>query len=542
MTAIARSLGAVASLLGLAASAHAAELELAYAALELPGAPAQLIPVQMDGDDPLELAVVVVYTAWDERAVEEISEVDEVNGLVAVLTIVPALLENRELWLFDRDDAGRWHAAADPLELAGDILSIETTRHPAIPLLALTDGGADAIRLERGTSPRLERASLVAARTAMAESGAFLPRLRWTHDLDGDPWPDLLLPTTAGWRLYRGIEAGFESEPERTLPLPAFERTQTPWRRDLPLPVVRDVDGDGHSDVLAPHPLDGWRTFFVYRNDGKGGFGPAVGPLGDPPDAPTGDDAPAVVFFDDLDGDGIAEYFSQETVKLEEGAGMRREMAHAKRPPHRYRVFDATPTLAPAARPRLEFESVGYAFPDTSEVRLPGGLWDLDGDGRRDLVTLTLDFSMLQALRVVVAQSLSIGLEFDILCQAADGTFSPVPGLDLAGKFRLDLKNFRQGQLSLFGGDFDGDGRKDFVQIGRGRNVSIHRGAAGCRFPAAPDLEIRLVDAPRDLALVDVRDLDGDGLSDLSVVQPQRGAGSETAPVRVDLYLSGGGS
>ena len=80
------------------------------------------------------------------------------------------------------------------------------------------------------------------------------------------------------------------------------------------------------------------------------------------------------------------------------------------------------------------------------------------------------------------------------------------------------------------------------MQIGRGRHVSIHRGAAGCRFPAAPDFEIRLVDEPRDLALVGVTDLNGDGLSDLSVVHPQRGRGSETAPVRLDLYLSGGGS
>jgi hypothetical protein len=533
---------AAAAILWLAAAARAADLELAYSALELPGAPAQIIPVQMDDDESLELAVIVVYTAWDELALEETSEIDEIDGLVAMLTIVPALLENRELWLFDRDGEGRWRAAAEPLELASDVLSIEATRHPAVPLLALTDGGADVIRTHREESGRFERERLVAARTAIAGSGAFLPRLRWSHDLDGDSWPDLLLPTAEGWQLHRGVEAGFEGEPERTLALPAFEDTETPWRHDLPLPEVRDVDGDGHADVLVRHPLQGWGTFFVYRNDRGRGFDPVIGPLGDPPGAVGRDDGPAIVFFDDIDGDGRAEYVSQETVELEDDAGMRREMAHAKRTPHRYRILDATATLAPAAEPRLEFETVGYSFPDASDVRLPGGLWDLDGDGRRDLVTLTLDFSMLQALRVVVAQSLSIGLEFQVLCQNDDGGFAPVPGLDLSGKFRLDLKNFRQGQLSLFGGDFDGDGRRDFVQIGSGKDVSIHRGAPGCRFPRAPDFEIRLVDEPRDLALVDVADLDGDGLSDLSVVQPQRDKGSETAPVRVDLYLSGGGS
>ena len=71
----------------------------------------------------------------------------------------------------------------------------------------------------------------------------------------------------------------------------------------------------------------------------------------------------------------------------------------------------------------LELESIGYSFPDDSDIRLPGGLWDLDGDGRRDLITLTLDFSVLQAVRVLVAQSLSIGLEFQVACQQPDGTF-----------------------------------------------------------------------------------------------------------------------
>jgi hypothetical protein len=171
-------------------------------------------------------------------------------------------------------------------------------------------------------------------------------------------------------------------------------------------------------------------------------------------------------------------------------------------------------------------------------------LWDIDGDGRRDLITLTLDFSLLQALRILVAHSLSIGLDFHVFCQQADGSFEPVAGLDLSGRFRLDLNDFRQGQLSMFDGDFDGDSRKDFVQIGRGRKVTIHRGRSGCRFPTEPDLEIELAEAPKDLALVDVADLDGDGLSDLSIIRPQRQRQGQStqakAPVRLDLYLSGG--
>jgi FG-GAP-like repeat len=520
----------------LTAPAGGTPLRLAYSSLELPGAPAQVSPVDVDDDPQLELAVVVVYTVWNELAVEESSAVDAVHGLVSVMTIVPALLERRELWIFDRPaDGGTWRVLAPPLKLGTDVLSLEATGHPAVPLLALTDAGADAIRLSGGATPTLRREPLVKTPTALAGSGAFLPRLRWVHDLDGDAWPDLLLPVADGWRLYRGTAAGFAESPATVLAAPPFDDVETPWRRDLPLPEVRDVDGDGRTDIVVPHPTRGWEAFYVYRNAGRGAFAGPVGPLG----------GEGTVFFDDLDGDGRAEYVTQHEIELPDDAGLRREMGHARRPPQRYAVFETEADLAPRPTPRVELTVEGYAFADDSEVRLPGGLWDLDGDGRRDLVTLTLDFSMLQAVRVLVARSLSLGIDFHLFCQQADGSFRAVEGLDLSGHFHLDLDDFHQGELSLFSGDFDGDGRRDFLQIGRGDVVTVHRGGPGCRFPAEPDLRLELVDPPLDLALVDVADLDGDGLADLSVIAPRQprdgrgGRGGRGSPVRLDLYLSG---
>ena len=56
----------------------------------------------------------------------------------------------------------------------------------------------------------------------------------------------------------------------------------------------------------------------------------------------------------------------------------------------------------------------------------------------------------------------------------------------------------------------------DFLQVGRGRTVTIHRGQDGCRYPSQPDLTVKLEASPLDLSLVRVQDLDADGLSDLS--------------------------
>ena len=138
-------------------------------------------------------------------------------------------------------------------------------------------------------------------------------------------------------------------------------------------------------------------------------------------------------------------------------------------------------------------------------------------------------------------ERIGIGLDFHVYCQDGAGQFREVPGMDLSGKFKINLKNLQLGQLSQFGGDFDGDGRVDFLQIGRGRTVTIHRGQDGCRYPSQPDLTVKLEDPPLDLSLVRVLDLDGDGLSDLMVIQPDREPEpGVSAPVRLDLYLSRG--
>ena len=160
-----------------------------------------------------------------------------------------------------------------------------------------------------------------------------------------------------------------------------------------------------------------------------------------------------------------------------------------------------------------------------------------DGDGRLDLIALSLDFSLFEAMRVLATKSIKLGLDFGIYRQGEGLSFRPVPNLDLAGELRLRLDSLALGQLSSFAGDFDGDGRADFVQLGRGRKVTIHRGQPGARYAPEPDLVITLEREPLDVALVTVADLDGDGRSDLSVTQPIGGK-AIGARAALDLYLS----
>jgi hypothetical protein len=459
--------------------------------------------------------------------------------------VVPALFDRRELRFLRGLPEGGFADDSEPLPVDTSVLSL-TVGHPGVPVVALTDAGISAVRLEAvegGTRLRLE--SIVEATPLLAGTETFFPDLGLLGEIDGQPPLDLIIPTRRGMVVHRGTPDGFEALGSSRLEWPVFEGFDAGARAGyFPTPVYRDANADGLDDLLLRRADGSWEGFFVYRNEGAGRFAPLLGPLGEIGATPgveeAEDEAGEVVFFGDLDGDGRAEYLTQEELEPED-AGFRKEMKHAKRPPHRYRIFHSTRDLGPEAEPALGFEATGWSFPGESDVQIPGGLQDLNGDGRLDLVALTLDFSILQAVRILTTKSLKIGIDFHVMCQMEDGRFREVRDLDLSGVFKLDLNNLRMGQVSLFDGDFDGDGRADFVQLGRGRKVTIHRGGEACDYPASPDLEVELLEEPKDLALTRIEDLDGDGLSDLLIVQPQAAPDpGVSAPVRLDLYLSGG--
>jgi hypothetical protein len=247
----------------------------------------------------------------------------------------------------------------------------------------------------------------------------------------------------------------------------------------------------------------------------------------------------------DLDGDHWAEAVLAHPE--DRGDGMRAELKDAKRPRQVLRLHRLRRDLTIEAKPYFETTVEGYlGDEETGDEDRPLAspqFEDLDGDGRRDIVTLTLDFSMLQVMRALVTKKFGMGFDFHVWRQLDNGTFVPVEGLDLSEKLRFDLDNLTLGRFAQFAGDFDGDGRHDFVHLGRGDRVTVHRGQPGCRYAKDPDLTIEVQEQPASLDLVRVEDVDGDGRSDIRIVRPVEAEKPDpdvTPPVRVDLYLSGG--
>ncbi|HYO14211.1 MAG TPA: VCBS repeat-containing protein [Thermoanaerobaculia bacterium] len=525
-------------------AARPSALGLRPLSLDLPGAPAAVVPADVDGDGRTDLVVAVAYNQWSQIEITESTTMDDVEGLVEVLTIVPSLLDRREARVYlARPDGTYAQAGAVPLPLS--VLSLEAGP-PGTPVVALTDQGVSVLRLDASGAPHL--APLIADPPVLAGTGNFLADLGLVRDLSGDGVADLLLPARDGLAIYLGGPRGLATQAAARFAVPGESwRSTGDLERRYPLPTVQDVTGDGRPDLVFRDPVKRWEMVRVRRNNGGGKFLPPIEmSLG-------GGEAkgPSPVFFGDLDGDGVAEVVSQQSFEKED-AGLRESMKQVREPKSRLDFRRVGKGLQRVLDSYRSLEITGHAFAggdaessDRSmsvEAGFPGGFQELNGDGRMDLVTVTMDLTLPKIMGSLATKRLTIGLDFHVWCQQGDGGFRRVPGLDLSGKFRVNFNDLRVSQLSLFSGDFDGDGRGDFVQLGRGRTVTIHRGRPDCGFPTAPDATVQLREEPRDIALVRIRDLNGDQRSDLMVLSPRAAAEPGMAPpVRLDLYLSGGG-
>jgi hypothetical protein len=519
--------------------------------LDLPGPPAKVIPFDVNGDGLTDLVVVVAYTE-----IEEIGE-DRVENLVQISQVIPALFDRREVRLYLARADGTYEFAGPPLPLPQSVLHLEPGP-AAWGLVALTDEGLSRLRFETGTL-RLE--PVVDDEPILAGSGSFFASLELVHDLDGDGVVDVLLPSKQGPSIYLGGDSGLAKTAVERIEVPeASEGAENFSTRWYPLPEVREINGDGLPDLLFRGLTGAYGSDRLHLFVGAGGG--RFRPLRDEPldchdtrtDLRMAVDDPALypwpdnlAALRDLDGDGRAE--AVLITERSRGDGMRKEMKDAKKPRQEVGLHRLREDLTIDREPYQRMEVVGHTFSlddDDAGNVLPVGLEQfvaLDGDGREDLITITLDFSIFQVLKILATKKIGVRIHFHVYAQQVDGSFDEVPDLDLDEKLKFDLNNLALGRFAQFAGDFDGDGRQDFVHLGRGRMVTIHRGQPGCRYPRDPDLAVELDQEPASLDLIKIEDLDGDGRSDLRITRPLTIDDPDiTAPVRVDLYLSGGES
>src|SRR6185436_7706794 len=129
------------------ASAARERLALRYLPLPLPGAPSAVVTADVDGDGLRDLAVVVAYTRWGEIEITESTRMDDVEGLTEVLTVIPSLVERREIRVFPGRPGGGFGPGSMALPIDTSVLTVEAGP-PGLPVVAMTDGGLSVLRMK----------------------------------------------------------------------------------------------------------------------------------------------------------------------------------------------------------------------------------------------------------------------------------------------------------------------------------------------------------------------------------------------------------
>ncbi len=503
--------------------------------LDSPGPPARILPADVNGDGRIDL---VMALAWSEF---ESVEYERLEGWVQMTTIVPALFDRREMRVYLMEPDGQYLLAGPPLPLPATLLALDTGPAPT-PVVALTDEGVAALKLEgEAPSAALTFSPLIADPPVLAGAGTLMSSLRLRFDLDGDAQPDLMLPAEDGMALYRGGAGGLSAQSVTRLPMPDDRRGRdtAPWRR-YSMPRLEDLDSDRLPDLFVVTGSVSSPIVHVFMGEGEGRFAPArvLTPLCDMEPAGASREHGGwaeLAHFGDITGDGLA-----EVVTSTERGGDDDGLDEAREPHFTYRFYHARKDLTVEPKPYLEMEVLGHPF-GAGVFSMMGGspFVDLDHDGRKEILTITLDFSLWQAIRVLTTKRFGMGLDFQLWSQGAGGGFTKITGLDLSEKLLLDFNDLKLPRFGHFSGDFNGDGIKDFIHLGRGKEVTIHYGQPGCQYPPKPDVTLDIGTEIQDVALARIGDLNGDGRSDLSITRmiPSDEAGV-TGRARLELYLS----
>lgn len=334
-------------------------------------------------------------------------------------------------------------------------------------------------------------------------------------DLDGDGRDEIWFPLgdgTAAMHVRGGTPPG-----DRTLDLSAPSRgvadARDAIRRHAYVPNLApaDLDGDGTRELLAVKEGE----IVAWSVGGAEGGAAAGGPV-----APSfrvrlpfvktdlGPDevhTPRIQVAD-ANADGVADLLVTLVT------GDRRQLGSFRT---RFLYFPGPvcdPATGDLVPPKVRI--------DTESVALHPRFVDLDGDGCLDYVSDSIRGTKVDLIRQVMGQEPEVWL-VGFRHDRARGTYEETPSFAFTRPYaREEAVSNRFGRSAFFEGDFDGDGRRDLLDLGNLAGIEVLRGATAegagpgdpLRFEAAIVPRMRV---PKPLVGdAVVADLDGDRRSD----------------------------
>jgi hypothetical protein len=272
---------------------------------------------------------------------------------------------------------------------------------------------------------------------------------------------------------------------------------------DTPRLSVGDVDGDGAADIVTA--MRHYVRVYLRRPDGSFGDNAdrviAVGRM-KLQDHVRGSGGVSMQARD-MNGDGVADLLVSY---------LRGGISEAHKETSAYMNRGGTWNLNEADRTLESDEALGS---DT--------LIDMDGDGRPELVRVSIPFSLLEVVEALMTRSFDAKVA--IYKPDATGIFAAKPWVDLKLDVAFSFDTFRtKGFLPNWNADLNHDGYLDLLTSGDGDEVEV--------FLGGPERRYQKRDARQNVdsgGQVRFGDLDGDGLQDLVIFDPSR----NDVPVRI---------
>jgi hypothetical protein len=342
-----------------------------------------------------------------------------------------------------------------------------------------------------------------------------LSRMPIVADWDNDGRAKALVPTTEG-----GLIIDLASGKRRPIRMPLVAQYET-WDPDLPARVRKlliamlhwpvlmrgDDDGDGRTDLFA---LTRWEIA-IYHETGEGlPSEPSRRIRLRPFDAETElrpETTDITYFATDVNGDDLTDLILH---RLSGGIGDGLSETDV--------FFNAR---GPAGRAGIETDRA----PD-AQLTLERGYsgiqpTDLDGDGRVELIESSVQFGIMQMVRVLLTRKAEIKVK--VMTTGDDGRMRASWSEDMV--FKLNFSEGRvDGLMPTTDGDWNGDGLKDALYQHSDDRLGVRLGKAG---DDGPGFTGKVAEQPSRVSagFLRVSDLDGDGLDDFVSYDPRDAEG-----------------